>query len=297
MKSTIRLNTADRLFDLFVYTFMTLVLLIVLYPLYFVVIGSFSDPDAIYEGRAWLLPADTTLEGYRRIFRDGSVWSGYANTILYATVGTAVNVCLTIPAAYALSRKDLRGKKAFTLLITFTMLFNGGLIPTFLLVRQLGLYNSIGAMVLPGAVSVWNLIIARTFFQTSIPDELLDSAMIDGCSNSQFFFRIALPLSGALTAIMILFYAVWHWNSFFDALIYLQDEKRYPLQLVLRNILIANQVSDSMVSDMTSVAQQQRIADLIKYGVIIVASLPMLMLYPFLQKYFVKGVMIGAVKG
>ena len=297
MKSTIRPSAADRLFDLSIYAFMTAVLIVVLYPLYFVVIGSFSDPDAIYEGRAWLLPADTTLEGYRRIFRDGSVWSGYANTILYAVVGTTVNVCLTIPAAYSLSRKDLRGRKGIAFFITFTMLFSGGLIPTFLLVKQLGLYNGIGAMVLPGAVSVWNLIIARTFFQTSLPDELLDSAMMDGCSNAQFFFRIALPLSGALTAIMVLFYSVWHWNSFFDALIYLQDEKRYPLQLVLRNILIANQVSDSMLSDMTSVAEQQRVADLIKYGVIIVASVPMLMLYPFLQKYFVKGVMIGAVKG
>jgi ABC-type sugar transport system, permease component len=290
-------NRADRALDAFLGVFLTLVLLVVLYPLYFVVVGSLSDPEAVYQGKAWLAPASPTLEGYRRIFRDDTVWIGYLNTIIYTTIGTAINVCFTLPAAYALARKDLKWRGPLMFAITFTMLFNGGLVPTFLVVHRLGLYNSIWAMVLPNAVAVWNLIIARSFFETTIPDELLDSAMIDGCSNAQFFSKIVMPLSSALIAIMVLFYAVAHWNAFFDALIYLQDDKRYPLQLVLRNILIVNQVSDGMIADLQSMAEQQKLADLIKYGVIIAASAPMLALYPFLQKYFVKGVMIGAVKG
>lgn len=297
MTYTVKRSRSDAIVDAVIFATLTLVVLVVLYPLYFVVIGSISDPDAIYQGRAWLIPGDITFEGYQRMFRDNSIWLGYWNTIIYTGVGTAINVLVTLPAAYALSRRDLAGRGFIAFAFTFTMLFNGGLIPTFLVVHKLGMYNTIWSMVLPNAVMIYYLIIARTFFQETLPIELLDSAMIDGCSNFQFFMKIALPLSGALIAIMVLFHAVAHWNTFFNALIYLQDEKKYPLQLVLRNILIANQVSDGMMDDIASIARQQRIADLIKYGVIIVSSAPMLILYPFLQKYFVKGVMIGAVKG
>ncbi|NJL72833.1 MAG: carbohydrate ABC transporter permease [Candidatus Competibacteraceae bacterium] len=295
--AAIRRTRADLVLDAANYAIMTIAVVVVIYPLYFIVIGSFSDPEAIYLGKAWLFPQNPSLEGYQRMFRDATIWIGYRNSLVYAILGTVINVSLTLPAAYALSRKDLAGRNKLMLLITFTMLFNGGLIPTYILVRDLGIYNTIWAMVLPNAVGVWNVIIARTYFQTTIPDDLLDSSVIDGCSNAGFFLRIVLPLSGALVAIMVLFYAVGHWNAFFNALIYLQSETLYPLQLVLRNILIANQVSDGMLSDLESVALQQRLADLIKYGVIIVASLPLLVLYPFLQKYFVKGVMIGAIKG
>jgi putative aldouronate transport system permease protein len=211
-------------------------------------------------------------------------------------VGTFVNVIITIPGAYALSRKDLVGRNVMMMMVTFTMIFNGGLIPTYLLVLKLGLYNSMWALILPVAVSAWNLIVARTFFQQTIPDELLEAATLDGCSNFQFFMLVVLPLSQSIIAVMVLFYAVNHWNGYFNALIYLKSPDKYPLQLVLRNILFENSLGD-MVEDASTLAAQQRMGDLIKYGVIMASSLPLLILYPFLQRYFIQGVMIGAVKG
>ena len=295
-KTGIRVSPADRIFDILNYVFLTLCLLIVAYPLYFIVIASVSDPTAVYAGKVILWPARFTLEGYQRILDYESFFTGYRNTVIYTVVGTAVNVLITIPGAYALSRKDLVGRNIFMMGVTFTMIFSGGLIPTYLLVISLNLYNTMWALILPVAVSAWNLIVARTFFQQTIPDELLEAATLDGAGNTQFFLRVVLPLSKSIIAVMVLFYAVNHWSSYFNALIYLKSAEKYPLQLVLRNILFENSLGD-MVEDASTLALQQRLGDLIKYGIIIASSLPLLILYPFLQRFFIQGVMIGAVKG
>ncbi|MGC6585724.1 carbohydrate ABC transporter permease [Paenibacillus sp. FSL W7-1279] len=287
-------SRADRVFDLFNYAFLTLLLIVILYPLYFIIIASVSDPISVSGGKVWLFPVDFTLEGYQRIMENQTIWVGYKNTLVYMTVGTAVNVAITVTGAYPLSRKDMYGRNLFMFLITFTMFFSGGLIPTYLLVKSLGLMNSMWALILPGAVSVWNLIITRTFFQHNIPDELREAAAMDGCSDFKFFLQVALPLSKSILAVLVLFYGVSHWNSFFSALIYLRNEAQYPLQLVLRNILIQNEVQELMNLDLGA---SNSLSESIKYGVIIVASIPVLILYPMVQKYFVKGVMIGSLKG
>ena len=292
----IALSRADRAFDIMDYILLTIAFLLVAYPLYFVVIASISDPIAVYEGRVVLWPIKPTLEGYARIFSYESLFIGYKNTILYTLVGTSINVVLTVTAGYALSRKELVGRNVMMMGVMFTMIFSGGMIPNYLLVRSLGLYNTMWALILPGAVSTWNLIVCRTFFQQTIPDELREAAALDGCGDTAFFLRVVLPLSASIIAVMVLFYAVSHWNSYYNALIYLSTTAKYPLQLVLRNILIVNTLDD-MVNDVATQAAQQRMGDLIKYGMIIVSSLPLLILYPFLQKYFVQGVMIGAIKG
>lgn len=295
-KHMIRRTRGDVVFDTFNYIILTICLLAVAYPLYFVVIASVSDPAAIYAGKVIWYPIKPSFEGYNRIFSYSSLLSGYKNTIIYTSVGTLINVILTITGAYALSRKDLVGRNLFMMLITFTMIFSGGVIPTYLLVRNLKLYNTMWALILPNAISSYNLIVARTFFQQTIPDEMLEAASLDGCSDMNFFVRIVLPLSSSIIAVMVLFYAVSHRNSYYNALIYMSSQSKYPLQLVLRNILIVNTLDD-MVNDVATQAAQQRMGDMIKYGVIILASLPLLVLYPFLQRFFVKGVMIGAVKG
>ncbi|WFB59662.1 carbohydrate ABC transporter permease [Paenibacillus sp. BR1-192] len=270
-------------------------LAIIVYPLYFVVLASVTDPGAVQTTLFW--PEKFSLEGYKKILDSDNLWVGYKNSFVYAILGTIINLCLTLPAAYALSRKDMKGRSTIMLFITFTMFFSGGLIPTYLTVKELGLLDSVWAMVIPNAVGAWNLIIARTFFQSTIPDELLEAAKIDGCSDAKFFWKMVLPLSQALIAIMVLFYGVAHWNSYFNALIYLRDQELFPLQLVLRSILIENQISNDMMTDLSSMGDQLRAAELIKYGMIIIAALPLLILYPFLQNYFVKGVMIGSIKG
>ena len=294
--SSISRTRADKAFDLMDYIFLTVAFLLVAYPLYFVVIASVSDPIAVYEGRVILYPIKPTLEGYRRILSYSTLFTGYKNTLLYTLVGTAINVVLTITAGYALSRKELVGRNIMMMGVMITMIVSGGMIPNYLLVRSLRIYNTMWALILPGAVSTWNLIVTRTFFQQTIPDELREAADLDGCSDTAFFLRVVLPLSTSIIAVMILFYAVNHWNSYFNALIYLSSTAKYPLQLVLRNILIVNTLDD-MVNDVATQAAQQRMGDLIKYGMIIISSLPLLILYPFLQKYFVQGVMIGAIKG
>ncbi len=293
----VRLSAQDALFDAANYVILSLALLAVLYPLYFIVIASFSDPAYVNAGQVLLLPKGITFEGYARILAHAELWNGYRNTVFYTILGTTINVSLTLTAGYALSRKDLAGRRLVTRLLVFTMLFQGGLIPRYLLVKNLGMTNTIWAMVIPNAVTVWNLIIARTFFQSTIPDEMLEAAVMDGCSTTRFFFRIVLPLSPAIIAVLTLFYGVGHWNAFFDALIFLRNKKLYPLQIILRDILIAAQLQNEMVSDAESIEEKMRVAETIKYGVIIFASIPVLILYPFLQRYFVKGVLIGAIKG
>ena len=294
--SGILLNRADRAFNTLDYVLLTIAFLLVAYPLYFVVIASVSDPIAVYEGRVIFYPIKPTLEGYRRILSYSTLFTGYKNTLIYTLVGTSINIVLTITAGYALSRKELVGRNVMMMGVMITMIISGGMIPNYLLVRSLRLYNTMWALILPGAVSTWNLIVTRTFFQQTIPDELREAADLDGCSDTAFFLRVVLPLSASIIAVMVLFYAVGHWNSYFNALIYLSSTAKYPLQLVLRNILIVNTLDD-MVNDVATQAAQQRMGDLIKYGMIIISSLPLLVLYPFLQKYFVHGVMVGAIKG
>ncbi|HET6484783.1 MAG TPA: carbohydrate ABC transporter permease [Spirochaetia bacterium] len=287
---------ADVIFDTANVFIVSLFFLLILYPLYFILIASISNPDYVNSGAITFLPRGLTLEGYARTFREASVWRGYRNTILYTALGTTINVSLTITAGYALSRRELVGRSLIMRLIVFTMLFSGGLIPTYLIVKGLGMTNTIWAMVIPNAVSAWNLIIARTYLQASIPPELLEAALVDGCSYGRFFWEVVVPLSGAIIAVLALFYSVAHWNSFFNGLIYLQDYARYPLQLILRDILLGYQASGA-ADDAKTLQEMQRIADLMKYALILVASLPVMVLYPFLQRYFVKGVMIGAIKG
>lgn len=287
---------SDKVFQMVLYLIAILILIIVIYPLYFVVIASVSDPSAVSGGQVWLLPKGITLDGYKELFRHSDIWIGYANTILYTLVGTLIGLIVNLFAAYAISRKDLVGRKFFNLMFIFTMFFNGGLIPTFLTIKQFNLYNTFWVMVLPFSVSVYNIIVARTFFQTNIPEDLNDAAKIDGCGNLYYFFKIVLPLSKAIIAVIALWTAVGMWNSYFNALIYLKDSYRYPLQLILRNILITNNLQMSFGSG-EAMQIALRLSNLMRYSVIIVSTVPIMCLYPFVQKHFNQGVMIGAVKG
>ncbi|WP_223837216.1 carbohydrate ABC transporter permease [Paenibacillus oceani] len=296
----IRESWSDRVFNFINKLFLLGVLIAVLYPIIYVISASISDPVYVNQGKMWLFPRGITFEGYQRVFQNPEIWSGYRNTVLYTLGGTFINLLFTVPAAYALSRKDLLGRGPMMGLIVFTMFFGGGLVPTFLLVSELGMLNTVWALVIPNTVAVYNLIICRTFFQMNIPRELQESAEIDGCSNTMLFIKIVLPLSAPIIAVMALYYGVAHWNSYFSAIIYLKDRSLYPLQLILREILVQNQMSDAMLmtgDDMEAMAKQARIADIIKYAVMIVSSLPIIIVYPFMQRFFMKGVLIGSVKG
>jgi multiple sugar transport system permease protein/putative aldouronate transport system permease protein len=272
-------------------------LLIVIYPIIYVFSASFSSPNAVISSKVFLWPVDFSLEGYRAVFAEAKVWTGYANTLFYTVVGTVINLVLTIMCAYPLSRKDFIGRNAFMFIVTFTMIFSGGMLPTYIVIRQLGLTNTRWAMLLPSAIAAYNVIIARTYYQTNISDELLEAAFLDGCSNLKFITRIVIPLSAPITAVLILFYAVSHWNAYFNAFIYLSNRRLFPLQIFLREILVMNQITSDMTYDPEIAAAKQGLADLLKYSLIIVASLPIWCAYPFVQKYFVKGIMIGAIKG
>lgn len=293
----IRESRTDFIFMIINNAFLLLIFLVVLYPLIYVVSASFSDPNAVASGKVWLLPIDFTTKAYIRIFEYPRIWSGYANSMFYATVGTIVNVVMTVLAAYPLSRKDLFGKNPLLFLFVFSMMFSGGLIPFYITVNQLGMYNTRWALIIPQALSVWNMIIAITFFRTALPQELLEAAQLDGCSDIQYLFRIVLPLSTPIIAVMCLFYAVGHWNQFFTALIFLANKDLFPLQLILRDILVANTVDPSLLLDAKTMAAKAGMRDLLKYGLIVVASVPVLLIYPLVQKYFVKGLLIGAIKG
>lgn len=286
----------ERWFDVIVYLIAAVIILIVLYPLIFVVSASFSDPARVLSGEVWLLPKGPTLEAYNNILHNDQIWTGYRNSILYTVVGTLINITMTLLAAYPLSRPDLPGRKGLMLIITLTMFFSGGLIPSYLLVKSLGMVDTMWALIIPGAISTYNLIVMRTYFQSSIPWELQEAAHIDGCSNWRLLISIILPLSKPILAVMVLFYAVGHWNAFFNALIYIRSEHLYPLQLILREILM---ISQSAGVDGGNVGMEEKIllSESIKYAVIIVSSLPVLVMYPFVQRHFVKGVMIGSIKG
>ena len=297
MRKSNRQSAFDIGFDVVSTLLLIIALLIVLYPLYFVLIASISDANSISLGKVILLPKNIDFVGYRRILQDNRIMNGYVNSILYTVASTVIGTMTTILAGYSFSRTDLVGRKALMMVYVFTMYFSGGLIPTYLVVKDVGLLGSPWAVILMGAISVYNIIIARSFFSSSIPVDLYEAAQLDGCSNGRFFISIVVPLSKSIIAVIALYYAVAQWNGYFNALIYLSKQNQYPLQMVLREILLSSQSVQADVTNVDAIQEMQRIAATIKYGVIVVASLPMLMLYPFIQKYFVKGVMIGSVKG
>lgn len=293
----IKESFADKIFIVLTYLVLSCVLVIVLYPLIYVVSASFSSPSAVIGGKVWLWPVEPTLMGYEAVFKNNQILSGFANSFIYMIGGTMINLAVTMLCAYPLAKKDLVGRNILTGIFVFTMYFSGGLVPSYMLIQKLGLLNTRWAMVLPVAMSVWNMIIARTYIQNTIPDTLNEAAEIDGCTPIKFFFKIVLPLSAPILAVLALYYGVSHWNTYFNAMIYLNDQKLFPLQLVLRNILIMNNIDPTMMQDAEALMKKQGLVDLLKYAVIVVASVPVLCIYPFVQKYFVKGVMIGALKG
>lgn len=289
----------DLVFDILVYVLATLALLIVLLPLMNVISCSFSSGRMVQTGRVGIFPKEFTLDAYKMVYGYRDIWTGYRNTIFYTVVGTVLNVVFTVLMAYPLSRKDLMGRGIVMKLMVFTMMFSGGLIPNYILVKDLHLINTAWSLWLPGLISVYNVIVMKTFFQTTIPDELLEAAQIDGCTNRKFLWMVVIPLSHTILAVMVLLYAVGHWNNYFSAMLYLNQENKYPLQIFLRDILISTQID---MSAMTGAGVQEMLKRLemqilMKYALIVVSSVPVFLMYPFVQKYLVKGVMIGSVKG
>ncbi len=294
--------TSDAIFDTVILIVLTLVFIVVAYPLYFVIISSFSDPKAVAGGQVVWYPIGFNLRGYAEVFKNSQVVTGFINSLIYTTCGTLLNLAVTLPTAYALSRSDFNGNRFVSIFYLVTMFVSGGMIPTYLVVKGCGMLNTIWALIVPGALGVYNMIVARTFFKANLPNELLEAAKLDGCSNTRFFFSIALPLSSSIIAILVLYYGIGHWNSYFSALLYLSDQKKYPLQLVLRSILVLNeaQLQQGTATTAEQLAQQERqrqLIELMKYSLIIVSSIPVMIVYPLVQKHFVKGVMIGSVKG
>ena len=298
MRKRYKLSKDDLIFEIVTKAFLVIFVVIVFYPLYFVLIASVTDPVYVNSGDFLLYPKGFTLMGYERIAQDDRIITGYGNTIMYTLCGTILGVSVTMLAAYALSRKDLPGSRTIMLLFIFTMYFQGGMIPFYFVVKSLNLVNTRLFMILSGSVSVYNIIIARSFLASNISEELRDAARIDGCGNATFFIKIVVPLSKAVTAVIALYLAVSYWNTYFNAMIFLTDEKKYPLQLFLREILLATQTaSSSLGMDPSAAMQMEQMGQVIKYGVIVVTALPVICIYPFIQKYFVKGVMIGSIKG
>jgi len=287
---------SDKIFNGIVIFISVLVVFIVAYPLLFVLSASFSNAESVMAGKVWLLPVDASVEGYKMVFRDQNILTGYRNSLMYAGLGTAVNIILTSIMAYPLSRRDLWGRKWLMMFITFSMLFSGGIIPTYLVVKNLRLTNTIWAMIVPTAIATYNLIVMRNYFESGIPFELQEAAKIDGCNDFRLFISVILPLSKPILAVISLYYAVGHWNAFFNALIYLRDSKLFPLQLILRDILLRNQ-ADNMIGSDFGMREKAMMSETLKYAVIVVSSLPVMAAYPFVQKYFVRGIMSGAVKG
>lgn len=293
------MSVSDKTFDLMNKILVGFLTLVIVYPLIFVISASISDPAAVSTGKMWLWPVDITFAGYQRVFQNDAIWLGYRNTIFYTIIGTIIHLIVLLPCAYALSRKEVMGKKYILWIILFTMMFNGGLIPTYLVIKTLGMVDTIWAIVIPGVVGAWSILVARTFFQQTIPDQLVEAAKIDGASDYYIFGKVVIPLSMPIIAVMALFHAVSLWNQYFTALIYLSDEKLYPLQLILRQILVVAQISQEGgggPGEIESLVEQVKTASLVKYAVIMVSSLPLLIVYPFLQRFFVQGVLIGSVK-
>lgn len=296
-RNRVKLSLDDKIYYGVTGIVLVLFLIIVLYPLIYIVSASFSSAAAVTSGRVFLWPVEPGIEGYKAVFKHPNILNSYKNSFIYTVVGTCINLAMTMIAAYPLSRRDLPHKGVFMFLFTFTMMFNGGMIPDYILLKDLKWIDTIWALVIPGAINVTNLIITRTFLMTSIPFALWEAAQIDGCSDFGYFWRIVLPLAKPVMAVITLYYAVGHWNSYFSAFLYLNSPEKFSLQLVLREILIANSMDTNMVVDVAMAEQQQNLADLLKYSLIIVSSVPVLIMYPFVKKFFVKGVMIGSLKG
>jgi putative aldouronate transport system permease protein len=294
--NSIKESFGDKVFLTIVYTFLIFVVVVVLYPLIYILSSSLSSPLAVSSGKVWLWPVDFSLEGYKAIFSNSQVLVGYANSLFYTFFGTIVSVTLTVLFAYPLSRKSFYGRNVLMIFILFTMLFSGGLIPEYLVVKNLHMLDTRWALIIPKAIAVWQVIIAVTFFRTSIPEEIVEASEMDGCSDLRFLWSVVLPLSKPIIAVLVLMYAIFQWNSYFDAMLYLKSEALFPLQVVLRNILILNTTSSGSI-DAQKLMDMKQLADLMKYSLIVVASLPVLIIYPFVQRHFMKGVLIGSVKG
>ena len=290
-------SAGDKAFIILVYVLLSAVMLIVLYPLIYIVSASFSDPQAVVSGKVMLWPVDVTLRGYKAVFRNPKILTGFMNSFIYMGVGTVVNLIMTMLCAYPLSRKEFTARNKIAALFVFTMYFSGGLMPSYMIVNKLGLINTRWAMIIPSAMSTYNMIIARTYMVNSIPDELYEAAQIDGCSPFKYLLKVIVPLSKPILAVLALYYGIAKWNNYFDAMLYLNDASMQPLTIVLREILIQNQIDPTMLTDASALSKLQGMTELLKYAVIVVASVPVLAIYPFVQKYFVKGVAIGAVKG
>ena len=292
-----RIPFEDRVLYAAVNLIIIITALIVFYPLLFVVSSAFSSPQAVSRGQVLLFPVDFSLRGFQAVFSYNNVLRSFANSVFYTIAGTAINMVMTLICAYPLSRKDCPFRNLFMGLFTFTMFFSGGLIPFYMLMARLGLVNTVWSMLLPGAISVYNMIVTRTFISSNIPTELLEASQVDGCSDTRFFFGFVLPLSKPVIAVIALFYAAGHWNAYFNAMMYLNNPSLYPLQLVLRDILIANQFNMNEMTDPALIAAYMGMQDLLKYSLIVISSVPLMIAYPFVQKHFIKGVMLGSVKG
>jgi putative aldouronate transport system permease protein len=292
----IREPLGDRMFMIVITLMLVVALALVLVPLIYIVASSFSSPAAVNAGRVRFWPVEFSLEAYRSVLTNSEILRGYYNSLIYAVAGTAISVTLTVAIAYPLSRKTFYGRNVLMTLLIFTMLFSGGLIPTYMVVHDLGMLDTRWALLIPNAIGVWQVIIARTFFANSIPDELYEAAMLDGSSELRTLRSVVLPLSKPLLAVLALMYTVYQWNTYFDALVYLKDPDLFPLQIVLRNILILN-TPRTGAADLAQQMHQQQLANVLRYALIVVSSLPVLIIYPFVARHFTKGVMVGAVKG
>lgn len=290
-------SLGDKIFIILVYVFLSACLVIVLYPLIYIVSASFSDPQAVVSGKVILWPVDVTLRGYKAVFKNPKIITGFANSLFYMVAGTLVNLVMTMLCAYPLSRKEFKARNKVALMFVFTMYFSGGLVPTYMVVSKLHLINTRWAMIIPSAMSTYNMIIARTYMVNSIPDELYEAAQLDGCSPFRYLTKVVTPLCKPILAVLTLYYGIAKWNNYFDPMLYLNSADMQPLPIVLREILILNQIDPTMLTDASALAKLQGMTELLKYAVIVVASVPVLLIYPFVQKYFVKGVTIGAVKG
>jgi multiple sugar transport system permease protein/putative aldouronate transport system permease protein len=297
LNSYIKDSAGDKIFLVIVYILLTFVFLIVLLPLLYIVSASFSDPQAVIVGDVWFLPVRPTLRGYEAVFKNPKLMSGFFNSFYYMIAGTVVNLAMTLLCAYPLARKEFSARNVVSAILVFTMYFSGGMVPIYMVVKKLGILDTRAAMIIPVALSVWNVILCKTYISTTIPDALYESATLDGCSPFRFLVSIVLPLSSPILAVLALYYGISHWNTYFNALIYLNRTELQPLQIVLREILVLSKIDPTMISDARELAARQGLTDLLKYSVIVVASVPVMILYPFAQKYFVKGVMIGAIKG
>lgn len=290
-------SATDKVFLTMIYLVLILVVLIILVPLVYVVSASFSDPQAVISGEMKLFPVRPTLRGYEAVFKYHKIMIGFRNSFFYMFAGTAINLVMTMLAAYPLSRPEFKARRFLSFIFMFAMIFSGGLVPTFMVVEKLGMINTVWAMLIPNALSIWNLMLCRNYITNNIPNELYEAGILEGCTPIKFFTTVVIPLCKPILAVLALYYGIGPWNTYFSALIYLKDPNLQPLQIALRELLVINKVDPTLVTNVQAIADMQGLTDLLKYAVIVVSSLPLMLIYPFVQKYFVKGIMVGSVKG